>query len=377
MKITTKLTLCDDPTIESLEQAISTTLTSETKSLLIFACGADKWLPEELDILLKDLKIPILGGVFPYIIFDSHKYDTGTLIVGLNIVADIFLIENLSQGKEHIEAQLDQFSCSITKEKYLMSIVDGLTPNIQRFTEYLYEITGHKSVTFGGGAGTLGFMQQPCLFTNKGMIFDAAIIAAIPTLFTLGVSHGWNIIAGPFLVTKSKGNILESLDYFPAFDVYQKHLLENTGHVFDQDDFYNEFKEYPLGIENLEGEILARVPMFEDNKSLIISGEIPENSIIYLLKGTHRNLISASGKSAKMAYEMNQSTCINDMSVILFDCVSRSLVLGNDFCEELDVIKENLNSHPHIFGALSIGEIGSNKNGPIEWLNTSTAIAVF
>ena len=258
-----------------------------------------------------------------------------------------------------------------------MTVVDGLAPNIQRFTEGLYEITGHNSITFGSGAGTLDSIQQPCLFTNKGMIFDAAIIAAIPTFFTLGVSHGLEIAAGPFLVTKSKDNILESLDYKPALDVYQKHIFEDTKHIFNQDSFCDVSKTCPLGIENLDGEILARVPMTTDNKSLILTGEIPENSIVYLLKGRNDSLISASGQSAKMAYEANQSTDNNDMSVIVFDCVSRSLILGHEFCKELNAIKENLNNHPHVFGALSIGEIGSSKNGPVEWLNTSTAIAVF
>lgn len=377
MRITTKLTLCDEPSIKSLKQVILNSLTPDTKSLLILATEADNWLPEEINALLTSLKIPVFGGVFPYVIFDGNQYATGTLIVGLNVVTDIFLIEGLSQGKKHIEEQLELFSNNITKEKNLMTIVDGLAPNIQRFTEGLYEITGHNSIAFGGGAGTLDFIQQPCLFTNKGMIFDAAIIAAIPALCTLGVSHGLEIAAGPFLVTKSKDNILESLDYKPALDVYQKHLFEDTEYIFNQDSFCDVSKMCPLGIENLDGEISARVSMATDNKSLILTGDIPENSIVYLLKGNNDNLISASGQSANMAYAANQSTNKNDMSVIIFDCASRTLILEHDFCKELNAIKDNLNNHPHVFGALSIGEIASSKNGPIEWLNTSTAIAVF
>lgn len=377
MKITTKFTLCEDPTIASFEQAILETLTPDTRSLLILASGSDSWQPEQVDTLLSTLKVPVLGGVFPSIIFEGNQLSKGTLIIGLNVTTNIFVINNFSQGKYHIEAQLEILSAQIASEKHLMTIVDGLTSNIQRFTEGLYEITGHNSVSFGGGAGTLDFLQKPCLFTNQGMLVDAAIIAALPVPFALEVSHGWEVAAGPFLVTKSKDNVLEQLDYAPAFDVYQKHVVKNTDQALNPDSFYEIAKGYPLGIENLEGDILVRGPLNENNKSLICLGEIPENSIIYLLKGASENLISASGKSAKLAYEANRSNHENDTSVVLFDCISRPLFLGDDFCRELDIIKENVNNHSHIFGALSIGEIGSNNNGPIDWLNKSTAIAVF
>lgn len=377
MRITTKLTLCDDPTIASFEQAILNTLTPDTKSLLILASESDSWCSEEVDALLTNLKIPILGGVFPFIIFEGNQLSNGTLIIGLNVSTNVFVVENLSHGKCNIESQLEILSPQIASERHLMTIVDGLTSNIQRFTEGLYEITGYHSVSFGGGAGTLDFVQKPCLFTNQGMLFDAAIIAAIPTPFRLEVSHGWEIAAGPFLVTRSEGNVLEKLDYKPALDVYQTHVVKNTEQPFDLSSFYDIAKGYPLGIENLEGDILVRAPLSEDKKSLICLGEIPENSIVYLLKGVRKNLIAASGESAKLAYKANKSTHENDTSVVVFDCISRPLFLGDDFCKELSIIKENVNNHSHIFGALSIGEIGSSNNGPIDWLNKSTAIAVF
>lgn len=377
MRITTELTLCDAPTAASLEQTVLKTMTPETKSLLILACEADKWEPEHVDVLLTGLNIPVLGGVFPFIIFEGEKLASGTLIVGLNVSIDIFFIENLSQGKAHIQTQLEQLNTQVLTEEYLLAIVDGFTSNIERFTEGLYEITGHNSIAFGGGAGTLDFIQKPCLFTNRGMLYDAAILATLPIPFTLGVSHGWEIEAGPFLVTQSKGNVLNKLDYSPAFDVYQEHVSNAKKQYIDQDDFYDLAKGYPLGIENLEGEILVRGPLSEDNKSLSFIGEIPENSIVYLLKGSNESLINASGYSAKMAFETSKLSPQDDMSAILFDCVSRPLFLGDDFSKELDVIKENLNNHPNVFGAISIGEIGSNKNGPIDWLNKSTAIAVF
>ena len=378
MKITTKLTLCKEPTTAALAKAIQETLVPGTQSLLILANDADKWDPNKVNSLLTSLEIPILGGVFPYLIYKGKQLKEGTLVVGLNVTLELVLVEHLSQSKDTIEEQLETNNSTIEKAKYLIMIVDGLTDNIERLTEGLYGVTGQKSITIGCGSGSLDFVQRPCLFSNKGMIYDAALIAAIPAPFKLGLSHGWEVFEGPYLVTKSTGNILETLNYSPAFDVYQEHVEKISGLNFSEHDFFEIAKTYPLGIENLEGEILVRDPIVLKDKSLVCVGEVPENSVVYLLKGAAENLIAAAGGAAKIACHAKELVDDKDYSsVLLFDCISRALFLNNNFDEELSSIEKNINGYSDIFGALTLGEIGSSKNGPIEWLNKSTVIAVF
>jgi hypothetical protein len=223
----------------------------------------------------------------------------------------------------------------------------------------------------------MDFVQRPCLFSNKGMISDAALVAAIPVPFKLGISHGWEVLEGPYLVTKSNGNIIETLNYSPAFDVYKEHTEKNSGLSFSECDFFEISKTYPLGIENLEGEILVRDPIVLEEKSLVCVGEVPENSVVYLLKGTPESLISAAGDAAKIAYGSAEFVDNEDLSVMLFDCIGRSLFLESYFEKELKSIAENLGGYSGVFGALTLGEIGNSVNGPIEWLNKSTTIAVF
>ncbi|MGB1263622.1 MAG: FIST signal transduction protein [Cognaticolwellia sp.] len=352
-------------------------LVPDTKSLLILANDADQWQPEQLDPILMRQTVPVFGGIFPELIYAGQQLKQGTLVVGLNVIPDLVVIENLSQGRESITAQLEQQSSVIKKEKSLITIVDGLAENIERFIEGLYGITGQNSTTLGCGAGSLDFVQKPCLFSNKGMICDAALVAGIPTPFKLGLSHGWQVLEGPYLVTNSNGNILETLNYSPAFDVYREHIEKNAGVNFDEHDFFDIAKTYPLGVENLAGEILVRDPIVLENKSLVCVGEVPENSVVYLLKGTPESLISAAGGAAKLAYETHGLVDNEDSSVLLFDCISRALFLDDTFDRELKSIEKSLNGYGEVFGALTLGEIGNSINGPIEWLNKSTAIAVF
>jgi len=376
MNITTKLTLCDEPTTAGLKKALQDTLMAGTKGLLILASEADQWVPDKVDALLTSIDTPIFGGVFPYLVFEGKQLKHGTLVIGLNVAPEVVLIEKLSQSEAAIEAQLEDNNEVIRKAKHLITIVDGLTENIERLTEGLYAITGQNSTTLGCGAGSLDFVQRPCLFTNKGMIGDAALVAAILTPFRLGLSHGWEVLEGPYLVTKSTGNVLETLNYSPAFDVYQEHVEKSSGLKFSEHDFFEIAKTYPLGIESLDGDILVRDPIVLEDKSLVCVGEVPENSMVYLLKGTADNLVSAAGGAAKIAYDASGATD-DGVSVLLFDCISRALFLGDDFDQELKAIDKNLAGHGETFGALTLGEIGNSVNGPIEWLNKSTVIAVF
>lgn len=377
MNITTKLTLCDEPTTGALEEAVRKTLVPGTNSLLILASDADNWGPDKVDPLLRSLKVPVFGGVFPYLIFEGTQHKQGTLVVGLDFTPELVVVENLSQSKEAIDEQLAEHALTIANAAHLITIVDGLTENIERLTEELYAITEKSSTAIGCGAGSIDFVQRPCLFTNKGMIFDAALIAAIPTPFKFGLSHGWEVLEGPFLVTKSKGAVLETLNYSPAFEVYKKHVEKNSSLTFAEHEYFELAKTYPLGIENIEGEILVRDPIVVEGNSLVCVGEVPENSIIYLLKGIPSNLIAAAGAAAKFACDKRESVEEERLSVILFDCISRALFLENDFDKELESIKENLDGVSDVFGALTVGEIANSKNGPIEWLNRSTVVAVF
>lgn len=377
MKITTKITLCDELTTTALDQALQQTIVPGTNSVFILACQADEWNADKVDALLTGLEIPVFGGVFPYLVFEGRQLEQGTLVIGLNITPELVWIENLSTSKDAIEEQLKVNSLAIKDAKHLIMIVDGLTENIERLTEGVYGLTGESATTLGCGAGSLDFVQRPCLFSNKGMLCDAGLVAAIPASFKLGISHGWKMLEGPYLVTKSNGNILETLNYRPAFDVYKEQVEKSSGLQFRDHEFFEIAKTYPLGIENLEGDILVRDPIILKDKSLVCVGEIPENSVVYLLKGAAENLIDEAGSAAKIAYDTNQAADNSNMSVVLFDCVSRVLFLDDDFDKELKSIEENLSGHSDFFGALTLGEIGSSINGPVEWLNKSTAIAVF
>jgi hypothetical protein len=213
------------------------------------------------------------------------------------------------------------------------------------------------------------------VFTNAGMLEDVAVLAAFDAPLHLAAGHGWEVMKGPFLVTESKGNVLSSLNYASAFSLYQEQVEATSGTNCEQENFATVAQAYPLGIENLDGEMLVREPVHLKDNQMVCVGEIHENSVVYLLKGNPENLVAAAGATARTLSILRARE--EQESVLLFDCISRALFLGDEFYKELETIGNNLCKKDAFFGALTIGEICSNPNGQVRLLNKSTVLAAF
>ncbi len=375
MDITTDLYFCQHTDKESLRTLVQRASAMDAKGLLILACSDENWTPAQIDPVLQAFpNLPIFGGIFPYIVYRGKHYSNGILVVGLNVLPHITVIKNISAASGGVKKQISQLSKSITHAKSLITLVDGLADNIVLFLEDLCAFISNGVKIAGGGAGFLDLSKNPCVFTNAGMLQDAAVLVALDVPIHLATGHGWEIMKGPFLVTESKGNVLSSLNYESAYSVYQEQIEANSGTRCTYAGLAAMARHYPLGIENLDGEILVREPIDLNNDHLVCVGEIHENSVVYLLKGNPENLVAAAGQTARSLSVMQKQ---EHDSVLLFDCISRALFLGDEFYKELETIGNNLFRKDAFFGALTIGEICSNPNGQVRFLNKSTVLAAF
>ncbi|MBI3608964.1 MAG: FIST C-terminal domain-containing protein [Nitrospirae bacterium] len=378
MDTTICLQLCPDHSIERLQRCVDTVVQSGARSLLMLACDADQWSPGAVNGLLKALPFPVFGGIFPSIIHEGRRLDHGTLLVGLTEPVDLTMVNNLSTGEATLDAEVRRQCASVAKAPGLITLVDGLAKNIERFVESLYSLIGPGPDIVGCGAGSLDFIQKPCLFTNDGLVKDAGVVIGLPFTLYRGVQHGWEILDGPYLVTGSHGNVLETLNYQPAFDLYRERVEASSGLRFEEHDFFSIAKTYPFGIERLDGDLLVRDPIRVEQRGLVCVGEVPENAMVYVLEGQASRLVESAGTAAsdaRASYTTREST--GRPSALVFDCISRVLFLDTDFDRELDAIQRGLGAYRDAFGALTLGEITNTRNGPINLLNKSTVIGVF
>lgn len=206
--------------------------------------------------------------------------------------------------------------------------------------------------------------------TNSGLYQNAAIGCLLDQRVRLGIRHGWKRLAGPFIVTGTEGNELRKLNWQPAMEVYREVVEADAGIKLEQANFFEHAKGYPFGMIREQEEDIVRDPIaVKDDGTLVCVGEVPENSVVYILKGENEQLVEA----ARQAYEdcQGKGAGINESPLLVVDCISRTLFLEDDFYRELNELQQT-NTIPT--GVLSLGEIASFGAGALEFFNKTIVL---
>lgn len=322
---------------------------------------------QELIKKCKEADIRIAGAIFPKIVVDDKSLDTGAILKFIHTDDTPFLVRDLSTiSMEGLPKLRDSYNTCIV-------LLDGLSASIPSFLGKIYDKYWNQISYIGGGAGSLSLKQQPCVFTNEGFCENAGILLMTPWQTKLGVKHGWEKIAGPFVANKTDGNKVIQINWRPAFQVYKEIVEQHTDKRFDEMDFFDIAKGFPFGIYRDGQEDIVRDPIaVEENGSLICVGKVEQNTSINILKGHDKQLIDNAQQASCNAYHPQSH------DTLLVDCISRVLYLEDRFDEELQAVKKGLKvENGRLEGILSLGEISSDVNGYLEFFNKTTVASSF
>ncbi len=343
------------------------------KSLLLLFAENEKEIIPALIEQLNKMDLAFFGGIFPNLIHGTEKKEKGLLLKVIPTITEPILIKDIHQDNIQLPEILNQLPKD-NKQLSALLFVDGLAPNISIFLERLYNHLGNSFKYIGGGAGSLSLEQQPCLFNKDGFFENAAILCPSSLQANIGIQHGWETIYGPMIATKTDKNTVIELNWQKAFDIYKEVIAQHDERKFEDDNFFDIAKGYPFGMFKENAEAVVRDPISVNEEGhLICVGEVPENSILHILKGQKDNLINAASLAAKKC----QPDMINNpFQPIVFDCISRVLFLEDNFSEELQAIKKELPSENDTIGALTLGEIASHGHGYIEFFNKTIVVGL-
>jgi len=371
-------TIIHGDTFSDCAAQIEEFVTNVSQSIILLATSDNTWNMDEVSYWLRQCSIPVAGGFFPGVIAGERKHQTNTIVaLSSTHLLDKRLVNGLSKGESFITTQLSQHGDAKAQGRSYLVFIDGLSQNIERFTDVFYRTMGESTATIGGGAGSLEFIQKPCIFTENGIVEDAALIIELPLPLSVGIQHGWEIYAGPHLVTESDGVAVRQLNYTNALDIYREEILTHSGINLAEHDFFEVAKQFPLGIEKLDAEPLVRDPIQTINDALVCVGEVPQNAMIYLLEGKTSKLTAAAKTAASNAVAAHYASSQQALTACFtVDCISRVLFMDLDFALELQAITDALPADVLHVGVLSLGEIGNVEAGPIEWLNKTTVVGV-
>lgn len=359
--------------INSLESYLAQfEIENETKSILFLMADENHLADEILTPLLRTIKKPLIGGIFPELIFNGQTKESGILLLSLpfDLRTQVF---DLSISSDEFLNQLEKIQHnSMSPLSSLFVFVDSLSQNKENFMEALFNFFGMNTSYIGGGAGSLSFERTPCIIDNQGIHMNSAVIGWGNKPISLGVAHGWHSFSGVLKITETERNIVRSINWRPAFEVYKEIVEEHSGMSLTSDNFSELAKSYPLGIEKLDAEMIVRDPFKLCSQGLHFVDAIQEGEYVKVLHGNIESLIEGASNAKELALSKSNKS-MNQNSLFCIDCISRVLFMKDDYTKELEIVAKN----KQVSGVLTIGEIANEGDSFLEIYNKTIVLGVW
>jgi len=335
--------------------------------------GVMAFLPENeqtqlaaIQALFREKQIPLVGALFPAIIWEGQFHSDGILLYCFERMPRYLLRGELSLEGEALSQACNKLADDIAGQlddnampTSLFLIFDAMLPQVGRILEDLYlELADHVHY-MGINAGSETFQPMPSLFDAEHLIENGVLALLLPHHEGATLEHGYRVPEQLIAATSTEGNRIISIDWRPAFEVYSERVKSQYGVEITAENFYQYAVHFPFGIIRADREVLVRIPvaLMEDG-SLFCVGEIPPNAVLTLLDAPHAQSIYTTNLLASHF----QLPLDND-AVLSFYCAGRRLHLGEESAqEELQTLRKRL-GEAHLYGALSLGEIGSSRRG--------------
>jgi hypothetical protein len=248
---------------------------------------------------------------------------------------------------------------------------DALAGHADALVEELTVATKGNYRFFGGGAGDDGRFQKTHVFAGTQAMTDAVVGLEMQTEqpIGIGVSHGWTP-AGPGLrVTEAQGSRLISLNGAPAIEAMLSHAAQ-TGQKLEPKDPMSFFLHNILGVK-CDDSYRLRVPLgVGDDGSLQCAADIPQGSVVHIMKTTNRSAVHAAEQATRAALAALGGR--RPAAALVFDCVATRLRLGVGFDDELKACAQLLQPARFV-GCNTYGQIARSE-GQFSGFHNCTAV---
>jgi hypothetical protein len=264
------------------------------------------------------------------------------------------------------QAAIEASQCLERVERHehtvLVLLSDGLAGDQMEVVRGAYDIANIDVPLVGGCAGDNLAMHQTRQIHGNQVFSGAVVAAAISSKRPLGVgvSHGWTPLSEPMLVTESRNTLLSKLEDRPALDVYLEFFNPPDLVRRDPQAFADFAATRPIGIRRRDRIEMRHITGFDlERRALVMVAEVPQGGLAFLTEGDYDSVLQAAAESARTA--MDALGGVSPVGLLLFDCVSRRSVFGEQqLQEETDLINRCCGGVP-MGGFYTYGEIARTK----------------
>lgn len=244
------------------------------------------------------------------------------------------------------------------KLKAFLMLPDVLAGNGADIVRGVLDSLGTHFPVVGGASGDDFAFKKTYQYLNDKVYSGAVVGLGLAGNFKIGigVKHGWIPVGEPMKVTKSVGAVVHEINGAPAVKVYEDYFGEEEASVLRTDILARLAITYPLGMKVTgSDELLIRDPISVDAKgSITCAAEIPEGSEIRLMMGSREEAVRVAKIAAEQA--MAQLEGGVPKAVIIFNCIARNKLFGENSGEEIDAIQEVVGKDIPLMGFYTYGE---------------------
>jgi len=342
--------------------------------VLALVAEADKAMVSALQAVVRELNLPMIGGVFPELIVESRFQHSGVLLIQLPTMRPYRLLTDLSPERHHAQAVAaisELVDTSLPDGGAVFMLLDGLYPHMATLMADLYADLGDACHYAGASAGSETFQPIPCLFdahqiTDKGML-----AVALPQHPGAVLVHHYSVADDVLVVGASAGNRITRINGRPAFEQYAEWVAHHHGATVTRENFYSMGVHFPFALVRAHGDVLIRVPVdVDDDGALLCTGEVPEGALLSIAKAIEPGDLSA------VTTLVEQRRRLGGTNELYFYCAGRRLHLGAEAAEqELQGLQERLSGTP-VLGALTLGEVGCRTSRGYPLFHNATIVCL-
>jgi hypothetical protein len=364
----------------SIERALDACLAGRpTMGMVALLPEAEKDKLPLLQEACRRRSIPLVGAIFPALIAGPHFVTEGACLLSFAQMPPYFLIPAINAAGSgavarlvgEIRQQLSNCPEGAAKPTLFM-VFDSMVPNIASILDGIYLELANRVEYAGVNAGSETFQPMPCLFDASTVVGDGVLGLLLPGELGPVLEHGFSQPERAMAATSTEGNRIAMIDWRPAFDVYQEIIKAEYGIELTRDNFYQYAVHFPFGILRASGDVVVRIPVaLTEDGSLYCVGEVPENSMLLLLKAP---AAGANGCIARLGDKLRQeSVALAEGSLLTFYCAGRRMHLGSEAEIELAQLLANTGVE-EMLGALSLGEIGNTSRWAYPMFHNATLV---
>jgi hypothetical protein len=309
-------------------------------------------------------EIPLIGCSGMAIITKEGIHKQGLALMLLSISQNLYFntacVSEIT-NKTPLEAGIelgDKLMYGFKNIRRDMAILfcDGLIKNGSSLINGLQEKLGKSLPMIGASASDNLLFHKTHIYFNQGVFNDACcgIIWGGKLNFGIGAQHGWKPLGKPHTATTARGDVIEKIDGLPAAKMYEDYL------GYTRDRLKEELKLisvlYPLGmfVPGEEEYLLRNILSIENDGSMHLQGNIIEGAQIRLMIGNKDTCLEATRHALKETTVTFKEKGIN--FALIFDSISRYILLGRDAEKELEIIKAALGKETPFLGIYTYGE---------------------